>query len=341
MKKCLIGLFCCLILIFACCGCGEKQPSTDTDEGRIAAAVAEGSNLYSEKDTLEGFWEISAAYCCLGDEIYGKAIDLSGEDEKQRGAVILSVIMTGGNPYDYEGRDLVQELLDNGTGGAFAIPVLNFISLQAAGAEMDEETVSAYIDYCCEQLSTLSLGPDIGGWAAVALARYVDDALYGEQVKAAIESYTEVVGENLTAGTMGSDGITSGCVVTGLTAISNAGLEGYNPIKDSPWVDATPITLMYDNLTNGEENVSDYYKAQYYMEFADLSRVFTESGDMGWLACGVNAERMSSLLEEAAAQDADPELIAAAESLSEAELQASVPNWGRTYYALYDYLKAE
>ena len=328
-----------LICAFGFCGCGDKQPATDTDEGRISAAVAEGSFDYAQKETLTGFWETSAAYCCLGDKIYGKSVDLSGEDEKQRGAIILSVIMTGGNPYAYQGRDLVQELLDNGVEGAFAIPVLNFIALEAAGAEMEEATVAAYIDYCCEQLSTLKMGPDIGGWAAVALAPYAGDATYGEQVKAAFDSYLEVVGKNLTAGTMGSDGITAGCVITGLTALTSAGISGCNPLTDSPWVEAKPIATMYDYLTNGEENVSDYYKAQYYMEFADLQRVFFDSEEMGWSACGVNGARMKALLAEAEEKGAEQELIAAAQSLSETELQMAVPNWGRTYYALYDHVK--
>ena len=257
--------------------------------------------------------------------------------------MILSLIMTGENPYHYEGRDPVRELLDYGTDGSFSVPVFNFLALQAAGAEMDEETEAAYIAYCCEQMEMLELGPDIGGWAAAALMRYADDPNYKDAIASAVETYTSVVGENLTAGSMGSGGITTGCVVLGLTALTSAGLEGYDPLTDSPWAEQDPIALMYENLTEGEENVSDYYNSQYYLEFADLYHVLYEDMDMTWLRCGVTEERLDALMEEAETLSGDPaveEALAALKELSEEERSAAVNSSGRLYYDLFDAVKA-
>lgn len=341
-KRILCGVLLFLTTLF-CSACGSQKIETvsGADE-RVAEAYRLGMAYYEDKTELEGFWDVSAAYAFLGDEIYGREITVE-EEESHRGAVILSLIMTGENPYHYEGRDPVRELLDYGTDGSFSVPVFNFLALQAAGAEMDEETEAAYIAYCCEQMEMLELGPDIGGWAAAALMRYADDPNYKDAIASAVETYTSVVGENLTAGSMGSGGITTGCVVTGLTALTAAGFEGYNPLTDSPWSEQDPIALMYENLTEGEENVSDYYKSQYYLEFADLYHVLYEDMDMTWLRCGVTEERLSALMEEAETLAGDPavdEALASLKGLSEEERSAAVPRWGRLYYDLFDAVKA-
>lgn len=325
-----------------CCACGGVKTAEGADE-RVAGAYVEAMETFEDKELLTGFWEASAAYACYGDEIYGTETDLSGENEEHRGTVILALIMTGENPYDYQGRDLVQEVLDMGAEGAFAVPVMNFLALQAAGAEIDGETENAFVDYCCEQLTTLSLGPDIGGWAAVALARYMDSPAYGDRIVAAVNRFVSVVGEDLSAGSMGSGGITYGCVVMGLTAFTRSGMEGMDPTADSPWVDLDPLAVMYDNLIHGEENVSDYYKNQYYLEFTDLYRVLYEDSDMAWIRCGVNEERLNALMEEAKgyAEDAAvADALAAAEAIPADALGAPIPTWGRIYYDLFDAVKA-
>ncbi|MBQ1252285.1 MAG: hypothetical protein IIY02_05155, partial [Firmicutes bacterium] len=255
----------------------------------------------------------------------------------------LSYIMVGENPYDVDGVDLIADIQAQGTEGAFAIPVLNFLALQAAGAEISAADEQYFIDYCCEQLGTLVLGPDIGGWAAIALERYVDDPAYHDQIMAAIDSYVALVSKNLAGGTMGSDGITYGCVVMGLTSFTCAGLDGYDPTTDSPWVDADPLGVMYENLVNGEENVSDYYKSQYYLEFVDLYRVLYEDEDMAWIRCGVNADRLAALISEAEALAGNADVdaaLAAAKAIPEEELNASVPSWGKIYYDLFDAVNA-
>ena len=344
MKKTVVLLALCLLAVFALCGCGGSD--IETAEGadeRVADAYVNAMTAFEGKDSFSGFWEVSAAYACYGDDIYGSALDISDEQDEQRGAIALSYIMIGENPYDVDGVDLIADIQAQGTEGAFAIPVLNFLALQAAGAEMDDNTEQYFIDYCCEQLSTLVMGPDIGGWAAVALERYMNDPAYHDQIMAAIDGYVAVVSNNLSVGTMGSDGITYGCVVMGLTSFTNAGLTGYDPTSDSPWVDADPLGVMYDNLINGEENVSDYYKSQYYLEFVDLYRVLYEDEDMAWIRCGVNADRLALLMEEAEGLTDNADVasaLEAAKAIPEEELNAEVPAWGKIYYDLFDAVNA-
>lgn len=341
-KRYALAVFCLLVMAFGC-ACGNDVEIADSADERVADGYREAMNAFNGKDPLVGFWEASVAYACYGDEIYGTEVDLSGEHENHRGTVILALIMTGQNPYDYEGRDLVQEVLDIGTEGAFAVPVMNFLALQAAGADLDGETENAFVDYCCEQLNTLSMGPDIGGWAAVALQRYIDSPAYGDRIAAAIDNFVSLVGEDLSAGSMGSGGITYGCVVMGLTAFTRSGIDGMDPTTDSPWVEQDPLTVMHDNLINGEENVSDYYKTQYYLEFTDLYHVLYDDMDMAWIRCGVHEERLESLMAEAenyAGDEAVDAALAAAKTIPAEELSVPAPKWGKIYYDLFDAVKA-
>lgn len=339
MKQKVLFILASLTVLMIClCGCGNSGVETvDGADERVADAYKEAYSYYSDKETYEGFWEISAAYSCIGDDVQGHSFDLSGEDENQRGAIILSLLMMGEDPYHYEGKDLIADLLEHGTGGSFAIPVFNFLALQAAAADMDDKTLSAYIDYSCEKLTDFSMGPDIGGWAAVSLVRYADDPRFEDQIKEAVKTYSDTVSENLSCGTMGSDGITYGCVVMGLTAFANMGLNGFDVSKDSPWIDNDPLALMYDNLTDGEENVSDYYKNQYNLDFADFYRVIYADSDMAWISCGITADKLSALMEEAKNSDdqAVREALSVAENLSHDELSSAVPTWGKTYFDLF------
>ncbi|HMM06146.1 MAG TPA: hypothetical protein PKD52_05695 [Clostridiales bacterium] len=330
-------------------GCGG--PSTETIPGadqRVVTAYEDAVAHYQKHTDLADFWGISAAYAVFGDEIQDGSytFDLSAENSEQQGAVVLGLIMMGENPYDYQGEDLVSDLAAAEVSGGFAIPVFYFLALQAAGAPMSAETEAAYVDYCCKQLETVSMGPDIGGWAAVALERYMAEPAYRERIAAAIDGYISVISEDLASGTMGSTGISAGCVVTGLTALTDAGLSGYDVTKDEPWLGEDPLAMMYDNLMNGEENVSSYYNSQYYLEFVDLYQVLYKSEDMAWIRCGVNGEKLRDLMTAgealAAENPADKTLavaLKAAKQLTDEELSASVPSWGRVYYDLYDAVK--
>lgn len=336
-----------IALIFSACGEQSKEAIPGADQ-RVVTAYEDAAAYYRKHTDLNDFWGVSAAYAVFGDEIQKGSYtsDLSGEKSKQQGAFVLGLIMMGENPYNYQGEDLVSDLAAAEVSGGFAIPVFYFLALQAAGAPLTAETEAAYVDYCCEQLGTLSLGPDIGGWAAVALERYMSDPAYSDQIAAAVDSYISVISEDLVSGTMGSTGISAGCVVTGLTALTDAGLSGYDVTKDEPWLGEDPLAMMYDNLMNGEENVSSYYNSQYYLEFVDLYQVLYNGEDMAWIRCGVNGEKLQELISAGEALSAENpadtvliEALKAAKELSEEELSASVPSWGRVYYDLYDAVK--
>ncbi len=334
-------------LVLSGCGGPSKEAIPGADQ-RVVAAYEDAVSHYQKHTELTDFWEISAAYAVFGDEIQDGSytFDLSSENSEQQGAVILGLVMMGENPYDYYGEDLVSDLAAAEVSGGFAIPVFCFLALQAAGAPLTAETEAAYVDYCCEQLETVSLGPDIGGWAAVALERYMADPAYSEQIAAAIDGYISVISEDLVSGTMGSTGISAGCVVTGLTAFTDAGLSGYDVTKDEPWLGVDPLAMMYDNLMNGEENVSSCYNSQYYLEFVDLYQVLYQSEDMAWIRCGVNEEKLQELISAGEALSPEnpddtalTEGLKAAKQLTKEELSAAVPSWGKVYYDLYDAVK--
>lgn len=332
------------MMLFSACGTKVSTSISGADP-RVVKGYNAAVSFYQKNTAFESYWAVFAAYAALGDTIQDGSYtyDASGDDQAQQGAIVLARIMMGENPYDDNGQDLVAPLLEKGVEGSFAIPVFDFLALQAAGADIDADTEAAFIDYCCEQLTTLSLGPDIGGWSAVALERYLDDPDYSAEITAAIDGYTSIVGKNLTSGTMGSTGISAGCVVAGLTALTDAGLTGYDATKDSPWRDEDPLAVMYVNLINGEENVSSYYNSQYYLEFSDLYQVLYEDNDMAWIRCGVNADKLDDLITKGekltAENPTDTTLsnaLTAAKSLTDEELAAVVPTWGSVYYALCD-----
>lgn len=336
VRKTAFAAFLLLLFLLLCGGCGNKEEN-NVDE-RVANAYKAGVDHFQKQENFSGYWEVFGAYACLDREIYGRAYDFSAENEGQRGAKLLALMMLGENPYNVNGSDLVQEILDQGAEGAFAIPVLNFLALQAAGADIGEELTAAYIDYCCSQMTELAMGPDIGGWAAVALKRYMDDPAYKDQIRAAADTYITAVSKDLTSDSMGSGGITAGCVVTALTALTAAGQEGCDPTADEPWIETDPLGMMYDNLFHGEENVSDYYKNQYYLQFADLYHVLYEKEDMAWSRCGVTEEKLTALMKEAETMTDNAAVAAALEplqALSEEERNAAAPAWGRLYYELY------
>jgi hypothetical protein len=342
-----IGAVCLAFMILTACGSQDNISIPGADE-RVVTAYEDAVAYYQENKALEGHWSVFGAYAVLGDEIQNGSYtyDLSAAESAQPGAVVLGLIMMGENPYNYHGEDLVSALSADEVKGGFAIPVFKFLALQAAGASFDEETEAAYVSYCCEQLTTLALGPDIGGWSAVALIRYMDNPVYSDEIAAAVDGYISVISENLVSGTMGSTGISAGCVVTGLTALTDAGFSGYDVTKDSPWIEEDPLTIMYDNLMNGEENVSSYYNSQYYLEFADLYHVLYKDQDMAWVSCGVSEEKLNGLIlkgEELALENPSDATLAEAldkaNQLTKEELSAAVPAWGSVYYALFDAVK--
>lgn len=304
---------------------------------------------YTDKMVLKSYWAVYGAYAALGDNIQnGKYVyDMSGDDDSQSGAKIMAILMMGGNPYDYNGVNYVEKAAAKGLKGGYAVPVFNFMGLQAAGAEMTDAEEKGYIDYCCDQIAgdpLTTLGPDVGGWAIVALYDYLDDPAYKTQITTAINKYLDVTGENMAAATTGSSLISTGCVVMGLTALCAAGWDDVDPTTDQPWISQKPMEIMYRGLTEGEYGVSAAFNHQYYMEFSDLYRVLYNGEEQAWNRCKLDASDLTALIAEAenfvktskntVKVKNTEKALAKVKALSEEEKKDATPQWGKLYFEL-------
>lgn len=296
---------------------------------------------------LNGYWAVFGAYATYSDLSKGFRYDDSSDDPAQNGAKALAIIMMGENPYNYNGVNYIAKIEAKTNLGSFAVPVFDFLALQAAGAEIPAAKEQAYITYCCNQMKDLTLGPDIGGWALSAVADYADNPTYASQIKAAADSYIGTVSKNMTGESMGSAGLSMGCVVTGLTAYDAVGHDGCDVVNDEPWITLNPLATMWQNLDNGEYGVSsNVYNHYYFMEFADLYQVTAKDGEPAWHRCQITKSQLNTRLTEAEKILAAPgnytdlgierlqTAYAAAKTVPSAKLEAKNPTWGKTYFDL-------
>lgn len=328
-----------------------SKEDTSKNEGQIKEAYYLSRDYYLYNRTLQGYWNVWAAYSALGDYIQdpdnGYVYDTTGNSDEQSGAHILAVIAMGENPYDYGGTNLVKALLNKGLGGAYSVPVYNALALDAAGI-YSEADISVAINGSIGQMKALSYGPDIGGWAAVVASRHLKDEKYKEAISEAIEYYKTTLAADMASGSMGSKGLSYGCVVTGFTALTAAGLDGFNVTTDSPWAEQNPIQLMYNNYVGGEQGVDSKWNVQYIMEFSDLYNTLYNNGNVGWITCGVSKDKLEAQkakaqeilnnnyqYEESSLTDIKAALTLV-NSISEDRLDAEVADYGEEYYALYD-----
>ncbi|HMM06143.1 MAG TPA: S-layer homology domain-containing protein [Clostridiales bacterium] len=323
----------------------STEINTYLDQGYKAA------NAYYSLDshkTLTSYWSVFGAYARLGEAIQNGnyTYNATESDPSQLGANALAVIMMGDDPYHYKGKNLIQGVAAMGDTGAFSVPVFNFLALQAAGYDLTAAQEEALVNKCCEKLTDLSQGPDIGGWALVALSRYLDDPTYQSRINTALTTYQTEVAKNMAGASMGSAGLSTGCVVTGFTALTAMGVDGYDVTADAPWATMTtpPLKLMWECFKSSE--VSSFYDHQYYMEFSDLYKVLYKGSQPCWIACGVTRGQLETLTSEANALLADKarytrgsidrleKALAAVNGLTETALSEEIPTWGASYYAL-------
>lgn len=125
------------------------------------------------------------------------------------------------------------------------------------------------------------------------------------------------------------------------------GVDGYDVTTDEPWVLETPLNQMWDCYEDKDNEISDFYNNQLFMEFSDLNNVLYEEGQPGWIACGVTKAKLDTLKVEANSLLANDSSYTsgsvarlqtaynAVDSLTETELTETIPTWGEEYYALY------
>ena len=315
-------------------------PDTSTNEGKIKDATYKVRKYFYNHRVLTQYWSVYAAYAALGDYIQdpanGYVYDTTGNSAGQPGAHILAVIAMGENPYNYKGENLVQKMIDSGNvEGSYAVPIFNSLALEAAGS--DYENVP--LDRATGWLGTVNGGSDMGGWAAALASRHLDN----EKIAGRLETFKGLIKDDMGAGTAGSRSLSIGCVVTGFSALTAEGYTGYDVTKDSPWVEQDPVGILY---TTFEQEKSEFDK-QVMMEMADLYQVLYQKKNIGWLECGVSAEKLNQLIAEADSmltkgnysEEAAAELrtaLQAAKEIPAEQKNARIATYGKTYYDLFD-----
>ena len=317
-----------------------------TNEGQIKEATYLSREYYLKNRIFDGYWDVYAAYAALGEYIQDPAndyyYDTRSNSVKQVGAHVLAVVAMGENPYNYKHENLMEKLCENPV-GEWSVPTFNTMGFEAAGSDFDKIPLKEGMMW----MNSLSMGPDMGGWSCVIASRHLDNP----SAQKGIETFTECIKDNMAGNTMGSAGLSMGCVVTGYSSLMAAGLKGYDVTKDSPWVEQDPIGLMYSNFVNGENGVSTGFSNQYMMEFCDLYNVMYNKGNVGWLSCGVSKDKLDKQLEKAQtilndSKNYTTESISAlnkavkdTKAISSERLEKAVADYGREYYALYDAVK--
>ena len=272
---------------------------------------------------------------------------MSTNSASQPGANIHAIVALGENPYNYKNKNYVAEFAKAGLDGNWSVPVFNIMGADAAGMKLNETAAVAARHGATRHLTSLGMGPDIGGWAGVPAVRvYPDD----EQVVRQITYFCQQLAPKMEGQSMGSAAISKGCVMTALAAFLSEGIEvegiaGMDPTKDEPWVSQNPVLEVYNIAVTGSQGS---FSVQPVMELCDLYNVKFNGGKVGWIGCGVNKARVkdqvakaNEILANKALYTADSiktieDALEAVKGISEERLNSKVPDYGEEYYALFD-----
>jgi hypothetical protein len=259
-----------------------------------------------------GYWEVFAARSVLEDDF--DDYDFTFYDVRNHrkdsawqptdyAAVILQLLATGENPYNYKGNNYVQGLINyyetNKNWGPYACPGWAGMALEAAGADISDEARNAYIGYCKAQLKDLSYGPDMAGWDLIVLANHLDangvkDAI-GE-LRSTLKASQVQSGENIalfnTGGVEGgSITMSNACVVSGFQALAAAGMEGFDLTADEWKVNGVGVM---DTLYNLEIKGKESFNTQIAVAFGDAYH-----GDSVWRRIAITAGMFDEQIEKA------------------------------------------
>lgn len=316
------------------------------------------SYYFTHKKLTGNYWQAFAAYAALGDYIQDPDNGYTFYDVTQHklgqtwqgtdyGAVLLEIMAIGENPYNYNGVNYVDLAVKNGTDGPYACPIWATMGLESAGAQ----GYSPAVGYCVGQLSesAMTYGVDIAGWAVAELSRHLGEPGVDE----AIANFTALMKSHQSEKayfnyhSMGSIMISTGCVVTGFTALTAAGVDGYDVTKD-PWLvnGVNMIDSMY-NESKSDTSIGNF-STQMQIEFCDLYNTFYNNDGLAWFSMGVSKDKLDDQITKANvimanADDYTSGSVTVLQSaldevngISSERLEADIPNYGKEYYDLYD-----
>ncbi len=105
-------------------------------------------------------------------------------------AVILQLVMSGENPYNYLGVNYVEALANMGPGyyGPYANNIWTLLALDAAGYPLDSILLDTVLSQACDTGFDL----DMRGWAFAALSNHLNEEGVKEKLGMAVETIKEV-----------------------------------------------------------------------------------------------------------------------------------------------------
>lgn len=200
----------------------------------IDMMLAGGYKKYLTEQKGIDYWKTFGA-AALGEEYLEDMLgfDVTTKEFHQAtdyAAVILELVISGENPYDYLGVNYVDGLMtfnDNGNFGDYSANIWSLSALQAAGAEIPENT----IEIVKRQALSETFDLDMRGWALYAISPYVDtftDKEYARCIasikETEIQDEIAVNGFSVTGCFENSyytnrNVMSHACMVTGLTAL--------------------------------------------------------------------------------------------------------------------------
>lgn len=286
----------------------------------VEKAINQLKEVYNTKRNLTGiYWDVFAAKSVLGDDFDKYNFKVYDVKSHRKGsawqgtdyaAIVLQILSQGDNPYNYQGVNYVEQLLNwiakNGW-GAWGSPSWTLMALDAAAADYEGYSFKArdVLGSYLAELKNLQYGPDLAGWALIPLSTHINDdetfrderiipAL--EELKLTLKNSQEKLGKNKGLfNTGGVEGgiltLSNGCVVSGFEALTAAGLPGFD-LTDNYWkIDGTGVLeAIYNIDIVGKQNISN----QEIIEFGDVYY-----SDSLWKRVGIKKSDFITLISTA------------------------------------------
>ncbi len=228
---------------------GGKTDTTQAKE-MLAKTWSAYEATYGKNIYAGSYWDTFEAVAANRDLQDALLYDVETHDFKYAtdyAAVILELVMADKNPYDYNGNNYVQKLLEEGqkyhgeSYGPWGSNIWALLALDAAGAEYDQKLIETVLNQAVSE----SFDLDMRGWALAALSNHTDIPGVSEGIEKAIINIQSkrLIKTGDMAGSFkhqNYDNINSnthGCVVSGLVAcgMNLTGeewtAEGQNPVS--------------------------------------------------------------------------------------------------------------
>ena len=308
--------------------------------------------------TVDGYWNVFAAYAALGDYIQDPANGYTFVLPKpesswygtQYGAMVIAIVEMGENPYNYQGQNWVKSLQDN-YGGPWSGGVYSELGMMAAGAgEKYNFKATGSAGISAIRPEAMTMGIDIAGWAATIAAAHTGEPEADAAVATYI-NYLKAMGPGESGGLYGGGNyISNGCALMGFAGLLHAGYKDCD-ITAAPWVHETTgktiIDVVYDNNYAGKETIVGY-KSQATVSVCDFYNAKYNNKGNSWIECGVNKTRLDNqiakaneilankVLYTADSVKAIEDALKTVNAISEERLNAKFADYGEEYYTLYD-----